>query len=214
MEAEPEITVVTALTGDRDKLWIPDKVGGVKYVCFADTEYERSGWEIRKACDKFDPYLNAKIHKVLIHKYVDTRYSVWIDASVEIKKNIVRMLETFLKDHDIAVYSHLSHPREEMIKTIEQEISACIDMKKDKTERIMEQFKENSYPKDKVLPICTVIFRRHTPQMNRLNEKWWSEICRYSVRDQLSFPYVFHDYYEIGGDMKEDFGINAHKVPE
>jgi len=110
MDIESQITVVTALTGDRDRLWNPDKIEGVKYVCFTDSEYRGTRWEMRKACDKFDPYLNAKIHKVLIHKYVDTRYSVWIDASVEIKKNVVRMLETFLKDHDIAVYSHLSHP--------------------------------------------------------------------------------------------------------
>ena len=211
---ESELTVVTALTGERDNLWniTEEKVGGVKYVCFSDTDYSRSGWEMKKACDKFDPYLNAKIHKALIHKYVDTRYSVWIDASIEIKKNIFRMAEIYLKDYDIAVYSHLSHNRDEKITTIEQEISACIDLKKDASERILEQYKENSYPKN-VLPMCTVIFRRHTPQMNRLSERWWSEICRYSVRDQLSFPYVFQDYYEIDG-FQEDFTIKSHKQPQ
>lgn len=203
------ITVVTALTGDRDKLKPIEKIEGVRYICFTDQDITSKTWEIVKACDKFDQCLNAKIHKVLIHKYIDTRYSIWLDASVEPRKNLVRMLETVLKDDDIAVYSHLAHQRSDPVLKIEDEIDSCIKLEKDKAERILEQYKKHYYP-ERIPPVCTIIFRRHTPQMERLNEKWWSEICRYSIRDQLSFPYVFQDYYEIGGNIKEDFTINAH----
>ena len=208
-QKKAKITVVTALTGKRDKLWIPEKQEEVDYVCFSDEPFTDAVWEYRKACDKFDTYLNAKIHKILIHKYIKTEYSVWIDASVEINKNIVRVLESVLKDKDIAVYNHSSWNRPEPVGTIEDEIRACIELKKDHADRIMEQYKEHTYPK-KIPPVCTIIFRRHTKKMERLNEKWWSEICRYSVRDQLSFPYVFKDYHEIGGMIKEDFNIKPH----
>lgn len=168
------------------------------------------GWELVPACDKFTPYLNAKIHKVLIHKYIESEYTLWIDGSVLINKSVERMTDTFLRDYDIAVYNHQSWKREEKVGTIEEEIAECCKLAKDDPKRIHEQYKNNTYPR-RVPPICTIIFRRHNMQTERLNEKWWSEICRYSVRDQLSFPYVFHDYYEIGGDLHEDFSIKGHE---
>lgn len=207
-----DITVVTAITGGKDELKKQPEQDGVRYVCFTDDMSIRSmGWELLPACDKFTPYLNAKIHKVLIHKYIKSEFTLWIDGSVLINKGVERMTETFLKDNDIAVYNFKSWSREEPIETIEDEIAECCRLNKDDHKRMHEQFKDNAYPK-RVPPICTVIFRRNNMQMERLNEKWWSEICRYSVRDQLSFPYVFHDYYEIGGNIKEDFTITGHEV--
>jgi len=34
-----------------------------------------------------------------------------------------------------------------------------------------------------------VILRRHTEQVKRLCEEWWSEISAYTVSDQVSFVY-------------------------
>mgnify|MGYP006921314466 CR=1 FL=1 len=169
-----------------------------------------NGWELLPACDKFNPHMNAKIHKILIHKYIDSEFTIWIDGSVEITKSIEKMTELFLKDHDIAVYNYRSWTREEKIETIEDQIAECCRLGKDDPKRIHEQYKNNSYPK-RIPPICPIIFRRNNLQTARLNERWWAEICRYSVRDQLSFPYVFTDYYEIGGNIKEDFLIKGHE---
>lgn len=206
---EPEITVVTAITGGKDKLKQQPKQDGIRYVCFTDDMNIHSlGWELLPACDKFTPYLNAKIHKVLIHKYIDSPYTLWIDGSVTILKSVEKMTKLFLQDHDIAVYNHTSWSIEG-IKTIADEAANCCKQGKDDPKRIHEQLINNVYPK-RIPAVGTIIFRRNNLQMERLNEKWWSEICRYSVRDQLSFPYVFHDYYEIGGKIKEDFIINSH----
>jgi hypothetical protein len=205
-------TVVTAITGGRDVLKKQPEQDGVRYICFTDDMKIRSmGWELLPACDKFIPYLNAKIHKILIHKYIDSEYTLWIDGSVLINKSVEKMTDTFLKDNDIAVYNHRSWSVDDKVGTIEDEIAECCEKRKDDPKRIHEQYKNNVYPK-RVPPVCTIIFRRNNMQMERLNEKWWSEICRYSIRDQLSFPYVFQDYYEIGGQIKEDFEIIAHEV--
>lgn len=203
-----KITVVTAITGGRDTLIRQPAQTGIQYVCFSDEDQHSKGWEVRKACDKFDPYLNAKIHKVLIHKYVDSDYTVWIDGSVEIRHSIEKMVNVFLKDYDVAVYNHSSWLNDR-VRTIEDEIALCCANKVDKPERIHEQIKNNAYPK-KVLPVCGIIFRRNNNQTNRLNEQWWSEICRYSVRDQLSFPYVFKEYYEIPSKILDDFVYHPH----
>lgn len=204
------ITVVTAITGERDELKKQPEQEGVRYVCFTDDLKRRSmGWELLPVCDKFDPYLNAKIHKVLIHKYIDTD-TLWIDGSVEIKKDVLKMAGNYLKDNDIAVYPFSAWVNSE-IKTIEEEVALCCEKNLDKHERIHEQIKDRQYPRQ-MPAVCTIIFRRNNRQMERLNEKWWSEICRYSVRDQLSFPYTFPEYYEIGGNILEDFIIHQHAV--
>lgn len=200
-------TVVTSVVGKEHRLIKQPVQDGVRYVCFTDDLTIRdAGWELFPACDKFNDYLNAKVHKILIHKYVDSQYTLWIDSRVEIKKSVEHMTDTFLKDHDIAVYNHSSYPRDNPITTIEEEMEACCTTGKDDPKRILEQYKKHEYP-NRIPPVCSIIFRRNNLQMERLNEKWWSEICRYSVRDQLSFPYVFHEYYEIGGNMKEDFNF-------
>ena len=33
--------------------------------------------------------------------------------------------------------------------------------------------------------------------MERFNNAWWSEICRWSSRDQLSFPYVLSKFPKL-----------------
>lgn len=204
-------TVVTAITGKKDTLPRVPIQEGVRFVCFTDDLIQRNmGWELLPACDKFDSYLNAKIHKVLIHKYVHTEYSLWVDSNKLPKKNVEKMCETFLKDFDVALYNHSSWKRDKMVLTIEDEVEECCEKRKDDLKRIHEQYKANAYPK-RTLPFCGIIFRRHNMQTERLNEKWWSEISRYSVRDQLSFPYVFHDYYEIGGELLEDFEITPYE---
>jgi hypothetical protein len=34
------------------------------------------------------------------------------------------------------------------------------------------------------------LIRRHSPEMERFNEAWWAELCRWSYRDQVSFPVI------------------------
>jgi hypothetical protein len=35
-----------------------------------------------------------------------------------------------------------------------------------------------------------VVIRRHTPAIAALNAAWWAQIAQYSVRDQVSLPFV------------------------
>lgn len=37
---------------------------------------------------------------------------------------------------------------------------------------------------------CTTILRRHTPQVEKFNNAWWEQQCRFTYRDQLSVNYV------------------------
>ena len=76
----------------------------MKYVAFTDEKSEE--WETRKPCDKFvKPVMNAKIHKVLTHKYVDTPYIVWIDGSITLKQDPHELIK-LLVDKDCAFFKH------------------------------------------------------------------------------------------------------------
>jgi hypothetical protein len=206
-----ELTVITAITNGKDDLKpIDNPELGVKYVCFTDDlDQDPKGWELRKVCDKFTPILNAKIHKVLIHKYIKGN-TIWIDGSVHIKGNVKDDFEKYTQDYDIAVYSHDNWCNRQGL-TIYEEAQLIEESGKEDPIKVHEILAHNEYPQGRSLPVCTVIFRKDTQDNARNNERWWSEICRWSNRDQLSFPYVYKEYKEIPGKMQDIFNINKHK---
>jgi hypothetical protein len=131
-----------------------------------------------KGCDKFNTdKMNAKAPKILPHLYLEQHdISIWSDANVAFKKPISELID-LLGDEDCLVFAHPQRTN------INEEINATLYM--DTPERRM-------YHKDKpgILGKGGVLIRRNNERVNQLNEKWWAEICRGSVRDQLSLPYT------------------------
>jgi hypothetical protein len=71
----------------------------------------------------------------------------------------------------------------------------------------MDAYRDSGYPKNNGLWECGIIVRRHTQAVKNLCLDWWAEICRWSNRDQMSFPVVLsrHDIKlrTIDGNMRE-----------
>ena len=135
-----------------------------------------------------NPRRNAKIYKILPHLFIKTDWSIWIDGNVKLKVE-PEVLFGMLGDKDIGVFAHPER------NSVYDEAEECIKLKLDNKEIINEQvdrYKAEGFS-DKKLGTCYVIVRRHTEEINSLCEKWWAEICRGSVRDQISFSYVFRD---------------------
>lgn len=133
-----------------------------------------------------DPVLNAKIYKVLPHLFMDTEWSLWVDGTVTIKN-----LDEFLKEcegHDLVVFKHPN--RNCLFDEAEEVIRLGLDSEDIVRSQILRY---KAFPRQKGLGACYIIFRRHTEQIKSLCEKWWAEITRGSRRDQISFPYVFHE---------------------
>lgn len=136
--------------------------------------------------DKFkDPCLNAKIYKVLPHLFLNDEWTVWIDGNLHLKVE-ERELINLTDGHDIAVFTHPYRPD---IYSEAKEIKRLGLDNKDIVNAQIKRYGDNV----KGLGACYLIIRKNTPEINRLNEKWWAEICRGSRRDQISFPYVFGD---------------------
>lgn len=155
--------------------------------------------------------MNAKIVKILSHLYIPREWSIWVDGNIYLKVEPEYLLDMMIMSgKDIAVFEH---PQRANIYT---EAVACINEKKDDPKIITKQLKryEGEGFNDQKLAMCGILIRRHTPEICRLNEQWWAEICKGSWRDQLSFPYVFrekvHYFPKVNMVDNKYFIINNH----
>jgi hypothetical protein len=182
------ITVVTSITGGKDDLLDDQCKGDAKWVAYLEKPYSSNTWEIKKACDRFrDDRRNSRIHKIAIHQYVDTEYSIWIDGNLKLLKPPEEIVERYLKDHDFAVFFH------SVRDCIYDEAITCAKIGAENAEVLIEQVKtyeDRGFAKHKGLCECGFLLRRNTPKVEAFNNAWWSEYCRFSKRDQISFMYA------------------------
>jgi len=203
-----EITVMTAITGGKDDLMEQPDYKGVEYVAFLDRDVKDSQWKIRKASTKFlRPVMNAKIHKVLGHLYTDTPYIVWMDGNCTLKQDPKELVK-LMGDKNFAFFKHPGW------SSIDREAEACVRLGKGDVSEIAEQVRTYANPNGLNFPLeaphceMTAFIRRNNPETNALFEKWWVHITRYSERDQISFPVVFHnqDWATIPGSVQQAEG--------
>jgi glycosyltransferase involved in cell wall biosynthesis len=205
------ITVYTSVTGGFDKLPVPKHTKTAEYVAF--TDQKSNDWKVEYPYDKFrDDRRNSRIQKLMPHMYFDTEYSIYMDGNIELLVEPQVLIDEFLKDKDIAAFKHMGR------NDIYEEAEAIAYYGKEKKDVLVEQIK--SYSKQGVkanggLCECGVLIRRHTPEVNQMNEKWWAEYCRYSCRDQMSFTKAFpiEKVYQIEPSVHSHpyFKFNSHE---
>jgi hypothetical protein len=182
------IAVLTSITGGKDNLLDDQTVGDAQFVAFTDRVHPTKLWKQVPAYDKFaSPRRNSRAPKMLPHQFVDTNYSIWIDGNLKLLKTPEEIVETYLKDHDIALFRHPSR------NCLYDEAMVCATAGLDDPETIIEQVRRyeiEGYAKHKGLTENNFIVRRHTPKIEAFNNAWWAEYSTGSVRDQLSFMYV------------------------
>lgn len=204
-----DITVVTAITNGKDTLKPQPEYAGVEYVAFLDTDTKDSQWKVRKACDKFvKPVMNAKIHKILTHKYVDTPYIVWQDGSQILTKDPHELVK-LMGDKDFAFLNHSGR------KCLYDEAEACVLLGKGNVSEIAEQTKDyakQNFPEKAGLCEMTCFIRKNNPKANAAFERWWVEVTRYSNRDQIAFPVAFkgEKWATIPGKVAYQEGQNVY----
>lgn len=181
------ITVYKSVTGGFDKLEDHLEDFTANYVAFTDQQSDT--WDCKKPYDKFkNDRRNSRIQKIMPHLFVDAEYSIYLDGNINLKVPAQQMIDTYLKDKDVAVIRHIGRD------CVYQEAESCQQLEKGDPLELAEQIKEyarKGWKEHAGLAECGVIIRRHTPEVERWNEKWWAQYCRFSERDQLSFPVSF-----------------------
>jgi hypothetical protein len=181
------MTVYTCVCGvsptqEGKKFDKPNLERGIAYV-----NAERwNDCEVRTPPDLFkDPRRNSRMVKVLSHLFIKEEWSLWVDGSVVVK--CWGDLEAFKQLGDLVIFKHQQR------QCIYQEAKAVLKHEKDTPKVVneqMERYKAEDYPVNNGLIHSSTILRRHTKEIIEFNNRWWAEICRHSVRDQLSFNYV------------------------
>ena len=195
-ESENKKVIYTCITGAYELLDDPFILSpGYDYVCFTNYDKIKSDiWEIRpipKELDGLSEVKKQRCIKINAHKYLpEYDFSIWVDGSVKLKKDVNEFVEKNCSRKDGSVFIP-SHP---MRKCIYEEMNACIRMKKDTEANIKiqrEKYLKAGFPKNYGLVQTNIMMRYHNePDCIRLMETWADELIKYSHRDQLSFNYA------------------------
>jgi len=188
--------VYTAITGDRDNR-------REDVLCFGDAgRFHR-------------PVMEAKIYKILPHKFFDDNITIWVDGNISLKESPERLVEEFLEDADISCFKHPFR------KSIWEEFHVLKNDLRFNNEWLQTKLREQEeYYKKLDLQIiglyeCNFLIRRNTPKVRRAMNDWWAEICRWQWRDQVSFPYIVCKHKlkvnVINGDIRENNFFNHYE---
>lgn len=134
------------------------------------------------------PVMNAKIYKILPHTYFSSQFSIYMDGNIFPLEDPLQMLQDLLKTADIAVFRH---PFRKCL--YEEHLPARLRVTQPYQGLMDEQirrYRQEGMPEMFGLAECGMIIRRHNKDTEEFNNRWWAEICRYTNRDQISFPYV------------------------
>lgn len=188
-----KLVVYTAITGSYDNLKDPAFVDkDITYVCFTDNhEIKSNVWNVEYIS-------NTKDSDVLFARYIKSQphiffpefeTSVWIDGSFHIIADIREYINKYQKESVMLCFPHYER------ECIYDEACACIFLKKERIENIMRQinmYYGENYPFNNGLYATGCLVRRHNDDFCKIvMNEWMKQIEKYSLRDQISLPYVF-----------------------
>ncbi len=184
--------VYTVLIGEGDFLRSPAVVEkNTIYVCFSDSLKECGApWRVVPITQKYrDDRRTSRVFKMMPHKlfpYAET--TAYVDASIVIKRSVSELIDAYCGGQGVSLFVHPSRGCAYV------EAQACIDQKKDEVSVLSSQiaaYRKEGFPENYGLFAGGVIIcRGRGDGLHRLLEKWLSEVDKFSLRDQVSLPYV------------------------
>jgi len=188
-----KIAVITSSIGCNSILK-PNKFDGVDYHSFIDLE-KVSGWT-NHSCINFssDPRYknrrNAKVYKILPFAFLpDYDYYFWVDSTHTLSANPIEVIEKYLSHSDIAVFRHPDrnciYTEGNFVKKIQFDHPNLLDDQ-------LAFYKDMCYPENNGLYELPVRVQKNTKLTQKMGWMWWEQICMFSSRDQISFPFVCH----------------------
>jgi len=185
--------VITSITDGKDDLVDPLIVfDNCDYISFVDKSYEVKVWEQKDVfkfsnIDNFTNRRNAKPYKIISSlMFPQYEYIIWVDGNHQLKKDPQSIIDEYGSDVDLFLFKHPDR------KCIYQEISACAQWQLDHRENLENQFKFYKYmgmPTDFGLFEMSTFIVKTSDVVKELQLMWWEQLCRFSSRDQISFPF-------------------------
>jgi hypothetical protein len=188
-----KIAIVTSVCGNLERLSNPSVVfQNADYFAFVDNKVEGLVWNqkqpIHFSNDKrFAMRRDAKVYKVLPELFIPGyEYYIWVDASIDVVSDPVSICETYLKDCDYAAFRHRErscvYDEADLLKRINYDYPELIQNEMDYFQNVL------GYPRNNGLYELPSFIKRSNETSMKVSIKWWEYICKYSSRDQISFP--------------------------
>tara|TARA_Y100001935_G_scaffold255527_1_gene269183 strand:- start:8355 stop:9209 length:855 start_codon:yes stop_codon:yes gene_type:complete len=188
-----KIVVYSALTDSYDKIHDPKIVPkNIDYILFTDNDssIDSDIWKIKNIDFTYrDPRRLAKIFKILPHYFFPNyEYSIWIDSNIEVKKDLNSLINLSFNNNDFIAF--FKHPDRSCIYDEAKNVIRLGYSRKKIVLQQISRYKKLNYPKNNGLIAGRFIIRKHNSMRSKdLMKKWWEEIDKNSIRDQLSFNF-------------------------
>lgn len=191
------LVVYSALFGSTETLVEQDVAGrsDAEFHLFTDDPGLTSAtWNVHLVEPRFrtDSIRSARSVKILGRPELarfDT--TLWIDNRIELTRDPVPLVASWLERHDIALLRHSFR------ETVLDEFDAVARLGYDEPARVYEQLVHYGQLETNALedrPFATgIMARRWTPQVKGAMEDWIAHVLRYSRRDQLSVGQALKD---------------------
>jgi len=132
-------------------------------------------------------YYKAQSHRIPCLSGYDVH--IWVDGSVVIKAcDTVGKMVDYLKNGDIAQFKH---PKGD---SITGEVRRSAGLKKYAGQPVAKQadhYLKSGMPDKYGLWVNTYVCRRITDKTCAMFDAWWKEIFAWSIKDQVSLPFVY-----------------------
>lgn len=178
----------TAVTTGFDKVRNPHSKFNGECLAFVENGVEVGDeWEVRELRDfstlTYPERRNAKPYKMLPHLFLPKHdISLWVDGNLAPN---CQDIDKLLGDADIGVFKH-----DRCKPTVREEAHAAAQYEdNDLLQAQMDAYGKDGFPDKCGLWICSTIIRRNNSSVSRFNQMWYEQVCKYSSRDQVSFPY-------------------------
>ena len=189
-----KIAVITASIG-ANKLLEPIPFEGVDYHAFINYEDGNSKWITHPIIpfsvdNQYKNRRDAKVYKVLPFAFLPNYdYYFWVDSTHILEQNPHDVIKKYLKDSDVAVFKH---PDRDCIYTEAEGVKRVGFDHPNLIDDQLAFYKDMCYPEHNGLYELPVRVQRNTKLTQQMGWMWWEQICMFSSRDQISFPFVCH----------------------
>lgn len=202
--------VYTAIFGNYEELKQPTVITpGWKYICFTDQDISSPVWEIVKMEPHLESRRMARYIKIMFHKFVDAEFSLWLDASFQIKMDLNVFWDKVFK----TPFTCPAHP---IRNCVYMEIKSCLVNQRGEADLLLQQeakYRALNVPAFNGIITSGVLLRERTAANIKLCEQWWKELEENSTRDQIAFARISigYEFHTFNWDYSQSKDLKFHR---
>lgn len=192
-----KIAIYTAIFGGYDKLQEPLYINPMcDYYVFTDQDVDsESVWKKIPISSipnysHLDSYHLSKIVKILPHLFFQKYdYSIWVDGTTLILADLMAFIDKM--DYESKYIAMFDNPVHDSIYTEANFLIYYNRVSEKDIKKQVDYYRSCGYPDHNGMFECTIIVRKHTDEScKKIMEDWWKQINQFTMRDQISFPFV------------------------